>query len=133
MSNTNERSKTGVLVFALGFGSSVSALSLVSHWIPDGDRPTFYAAVVVLQSLGHAIGDPGLMMVYSWGLGRRGGGGWEGWEASPFFAVSVSSKSLYSKLFCVAKKRMRRWLLICSLGTICFGRSFGMFNTPGKK
>lgn len=82
-------SPLGVLVFAAGFGSSVSALSLISHWVKDADKPAVYAAVVVLQSLGHAVGDPCLWSAYSFGLGKG-----DGWQALPFYTVSVSLSSI---------------------------------------
>jgi hypothetical protein len=72
-------SSKGVSVFAAGFGSRVFALSLVSYWISDDANATLYAAIVVLESLGHAIGDPAASL----GLPPF-------WQAMPFFVGSVS-------------------------------------------
>jgi hypothetical protein len=50
----------GVFVFAAGFGSRISTLSLISYWISDDSKATLYAAIAGVKNIGHAIGDPGL-------------------------------------------------------------------------
>ncbi|PMD16503.1 MFS general substrate transporter [Hyaloscypha hepaticicola] len=70
----------GVSVFAAGFGSRVFALSLVSYWISDDTKATLYAAIVVLESLGHAIGDPAIQQIFAASLGLP-----PFWQAMPFF------------------------------------------------
>ncbi len=77
----------GVSVFAAGFGSRVFALSLVSYWISDDAKATLYAAIVVLESLGHAIGDPAIQQIFAASLGLP-----PFWQAMPFFVGAVSSK-----------------------------------------
>lgn len=78
----------GVLVFASGFGSRVSALSLVSHWISDDTKATLYAAIAVLENLGHAIGDPSLHQIFAATLRLQFS---PFWQALPFFIASVSN------------------------------------------
>jgi hypothetical protein len=63
----------------------VFALSLVSYWISDDAKATLYAAIVVLESLGHAIGDPSMQQVFAVSLGFQ-----PFWQAMPFFAAAVS-------------------------------------------
>ncbi|KAK0119437.1 hypothetical protein ONS95_010886 [Cadophora gregata] len=74
----------GVFIFAAGFGSRVSALSLVSYWISDDAKATFYAAIVVLESLGHAVGDPSIQQIFAASLRLS-----PFWMAMPFFVGSV--------------------------------------------
>ncbi|KAE8447153.1 hypothetical protein EG329_010984 [Mollisiaceae sp. DMI_Dod_QoI] len=73
----------GVFIFASGFGSRVSALSLVSYWIPDDAKATFFAAIVVFESLGHAIGDPAMQQIFAHSLKLS-----NFWWALPFFVGS---------------------------------------------
>jgi hypothetical protein len=80
-------SLTGVFIFAAGFGSRVFALSLVSYWISDDAKATLYAAIVVLESLGHAIGDPSMQQIFAASLGLP-----PFWQAMPFFVGAVSSR-----------------------------------------
>jgi hypothetical protein len=75
-----------VSVFAAGFGSRVSALSLVSYWISDDAKATIYAAIIVLESLGHSIGDPSMQQILAASLRLS-----PFWQALPFFAASVST------------------------------------------
>jgi hypothetical protein len=77
----------GVFVFAAGFGSRVSALSLVSHWISDDTKATLYAAIAVLENLGHAVGDPTLQQIFATTLRLRFP---PFWQALPFFVTAVS-------------------------------------------
>ncbi|KAF8861648.1 MFS general substrate transporter [Acephala macrosclerotiorum] len=70
----------GVFIFASGFGSRVSALSLVAYWIPDDTKATFFAAIVVFESLGHAIFDPAMQQIFATSLKLA-----EFWWALPFF------------------------------------------------
>lgn len=76
----------GVLIFASGFGSRVSALSLVAYWISDDMKATFFAAIVVLESLGHAVGDPAMQQTFAHALRFN-----EFWWALPFFVAAVST------------------------------------------
>jgi hypothetical protein len=73
-----------VLVFAAGFGSRVSALSLVSYWISDESKGTIYAAIIVLESLGHSIGDPSMQQILAASLRFS-----PFWQALPFLVASV--------------------------------------------
>lgn len=77
--------RLGVCIFAAGFGSRVSALALVSHWISDNAKATMYAAIVVLESLGHAIGDPSMQQIFAASLQFS-----PFWMATPFFVAAVS-------------------------------------------
>ena len=61
------------------------ALSLVSYWISDDAKATLYAAIVVLESLGHAIGDPAIQQIFAKSLDLS-----PFWQATPFFVGSVS-------------------------------------------
>ncbi|KAH7355376.1 hypothetical protein BKA65DRAFT_394485, partial [Rhexocercosporidium sp. MPI-PUGE-AT-0058] len=70
----------GVFIFAAGFGSRVSALSLVSYWIADDAKATLYASIVVLESLGHAVGDPSIQQIFAASLQMS-----PFWMAMPFF------------------------------------------------
>lgn len=75
-----------VSIFAAGFGSRVSALSLVSYWISDDSKATIYAAIVVLESLGHSIGDPSMQHILAASLRLP-----PFWQALPFFFAAVGS------------------------------------------
>lgn len=75
----------GVSIFAAGFGSRVSALSLVSYWIADDAKATLYAAIVVLESLGHAVGDPSMQQIFAASLQMP-----PFLMATPFFVGAVS-------------------------------------------
>jgi hypothetical protein len=75
-----------VFVFAAGFGSRVSALSLVSYWISDDAKATMYAAIAVLESLGHFIGDPSMQQILAASLRLS-----PFWQALPFFVGSVGA------------------------------------------
>lgn len=75
----------GVFIFAAGFGSRVFALSLVSYWISDDAKATLYAAIVVLESLGHAAGDPSIQHIFAASLSFP-----PFWQAMPFFVGAVS-------------------------------------------
>jgi hypothetical protein len=76
-----------VFIFASGFGSRVSALSLVSYWISDDTKATLYASITVLESLGHAVGDPSMQQVFAAALRLP-----YFWHALPFFVAAVSSE-----------------------------------------
>jgi hypothetical protein len=78
---------TGVFIFASGFGSRVSALSLISYWIAPDAKATVYAAITVLESLGHAVGDPAMQQIFAASLSLE-----TFWLAMPFFVVAVSFK-----------------------------------------
>ncbi|KUJ06786.1 uncharacterized protein LY89DRAFT_678369 [Mollisia scopiformis] len=73
----------GVFIFASGFGSRVSALSLVSYWISDDTKGTFFAAIVVFESLGHAVGDPAMQQIFASSLRLT-----KFWWALPFFVAA---------------------------------------------
>ncbi|KAF4634520.1 hypothetical protein G7Y89_g3589 [Cudoniella acicularis] len=74
----------GVALFASGFGSRVSALSLISYWIPASSKATIYAAITVFESLGHAIGDPSMQQTFAAALKLDA----EFWLALPFFVAA---------------------------------------------
>jgi hypothetical protein len=76
-----------VFIFASGFGSRVSALSLISYWIVPDAKATVYAAITVLESLGHAVGDPAMQQIFAASLNLE-----TFWLAMPFFVVAVSFK-----------------------------------------
>ncbi|PBP21869.1 MFS multidrug transporter [Diplocarpon rosae] len=85
----------GVSVYAAGFGSRVSALALISYWISDDAKASSYAAIVVLESLGHAVGDPLIQQIFAASLSLP-----PFWMATPFFVgaafygLAVMSSSL---------------------------------------
>ncbi|EKD21754.1 MFS multidrug transporter [Drepanopeziza brunnea f. sp. 'multigermtubi' MB_m1] len=80
----------GVLVFAAGFGSRVSALALVSSWVSDDSKATMFAGIVVLESLGHAVGDPAIQQIFAASLLLP-----PFWMAMPFFVGAG--------LYCIAR------------------------------
>ncbi|KAG9240836.1 major facilitator superfamily domain-containing protein [Calycina marina] len=85
----------GVAIFAAGFGSRVSALSLVSYWIPDDAKATLYATITVLESIGHAIGDPSIQQLFAASLAFP-----VFWQAMPFFfAASLYFLTIVSTSF----------------------------------
>lgn len=74
-----------VAIFAAGFGSRVSALSLVSYWIPNDFKATSYAAIAVLENIGHAIGDPSMQFIFASSLKLP-----KVWMPLPFFVTAAS-------------------------------------------
>ena len=78
--------RLGVAIFAAGFGSRVSALSLVSYWISHDAKATIYATITVIESLGHAIGDPSMLQILAASLKLP-----LFWQGLPFFVAAVSS------------------------------------------
>ncbi|EPE34909.1 MFS general substrate transporter [Glarea lozoyensis ATCC 20868] len=60
-----------VAIFASGFGSRVSALALISYSIPAASQPVVYAGITVLESAGHAVGDPLMLHVFAGSLDGR--------------------------------------------------------------
>ncbi|KAI6714231.1 hypothetical protein JHW43_003268 [Diplocarpon mali] len=93
----------GVSVYAAGFGSRVSALALISYWISDEAKASFFAAIVVLETLGHAVGDPLIQQIFAASLSLP-----PFWMAMPFFfgayiirwiiGVRSSAKRFFLKL-----------------------------------
>jgi len=79
-------------VFAAGFGSRVSTLSLISYWISGDSKATLYAAIAVVENIGHAIGDPSLQQIFAAVLRLRLS---PFWQALPFFVAAVSLEYLY--------------------------------------
>lgn len=61
-------------------------LSLISFWISDDSKGGFYAAIAVLENIGHAVCDPTLQYIFAAMLGKSS----KAWLAVPFFVVSVS-------------------------------------------
>ncbi|KAF7922635.1 hypothetical protein EAE99_007212 [Botrytis elliptica] len=76
----------GVSIFATGFGSRVSTLSLISHFIPASSLATLYASIAVLENLGHAINDPSMQHIFAATLRLP-----SFWHALPFFVAAVST------------------------------------------
>lgn len=74
----------GICIFAAGFGSRVSALSLISYWIPSESKATLYAAIAVLENLGHAIGDPSMQQLFATALELP-----SHWLALPFYVTAL--------------------------------------------
>jgi len=62
-------------------------LSLVSFWISEDSKGGFYAAIAVLENIGHAVCDPTLQYTFAAMLGKSS----KAWLAVPFFVVSVST------------------------------------------
>jgi hypothetical protein len=76
----------GVFIFAAGFGSRVSTLSLISYWTSDDSKATLYAAIAVVENIGHAVGDPSLQQIFATTLRLH----WSSfWQALPFFVAAV--------------------------------------------
>ena len=82
----------GVFVFAAGFGSRVSTLSLISYWISDDSKATLYAAIAVVENIGHAIGDPSLQQIFAATLRLHLT---PFWQALPFFVAAVSRLGIF--------------------------------------
>lgn len=83
----------GVFIFASGFGSRVSALGLISYWISADAKATLYASIVVLESLGHAVGDPLMAYIFASSMQLS-----PFWTAMPFFFAAVSTYYFYGSL-----------------------------------
>ncbi|KAH6696760.1 hypothetical protein DL95DRAFT_306357, partial [Leptodontidium sp. 2 PMI_412] len=99
---TSQLLPIGVFIFAAGFGSRVSALSLVSYWIADDAKATLYAAIVVLESLGHAVGDPSIQQIFAASLQLP-----PFWMAMPFFVgAAFYSLAAVSTVFIRLEKRL---------------------------
>lgn len=60
-------------------------LSLISFWISDNSKGGFYAAIAVLENIGHAMCDPTLQYIFAAMLGKSS----KVWLAVPFFVVAV--------------------------------------------
>jgi len=73
-----------IVIFAAGFGSRVSTLSLVSYWISDSSKASLYAAIAVLENIGHAVGDPSMQYIFAAVLDLP-----PFWLATPFFVASI--------------------------------------------
>ncbi|KAK6586895.1 hypothetical protein PZA11_000185 [Diplocarpon coronariae] len=90
----------GVSVYAAGFGSRVSSLALISYWISDDAKASFFAAIVVLESLGHAVGDPLIQQIFAASLSLP-----PFWMAMPFFfGAAFYALALFSASFIRFKK-----------------------------
>ncbi|TGO54333.1 hypothetical protein BOTNAR_0271g00050 [Botryotinia narcissicola] len=76
----------GVSIFTIGFGSRVSTLSLISHFIPPSSLATLYASIAVLENLGHAINDPSMQHIFAATLRLP-----SFWHALPFFVAAVGT------------------------------------------
>jgi hypothetical protein len=79
--------RQAVFVYAAGFGSRVSTLSLISYWISDDSKATLYAAIAVVENIGHAVGDPSLQQIFAVALRLQFN---PFWQALPFFVAAVS-------------------------------------------
>ncbi|KAL3426061.1 MFS multidrug transporter [Phlyctema vagabunda] len=92
---TAELIPIGLFFFSAGFGSKVSALSLVSYWISDSSKATLFAGIAVLENIGHAIGDPSMHQLLAAAFRLP-----PVWLALPFFvAASIYSLAIISTLF----------------------------------
>lgn len=74
----------GVSIFAAGFGSRISTLSLISHFIPASSLATLYASIAVLENIGHAINDPSMQHIFAATLHLP-----SFWHALPFFVAAI--------------------------------------------
>lgn len=63
-------------------------MSLVAYWITDDTKATFFAAIVVFESLGHAVGDPSMQQIFAYSLKLT-----KFWWALPFFVGAVSAEN----------------------------------------
>ncbi|KAF7947912.1 hypothetical protein EAE96_008984 [Botrytis aclada] len=95
----------GVSIFAAGFGSRVSTLSLTSHFIPASSLATLYASIAVLENLGHAINDPSMQHIFAATLRLP-----PVWHALPFFVAAVGTLLLLTN--CKIRTRFRVNMLI---------------------
>lgn len=59
----------------------------MSYWISDDSKATFYAAIAVIENIGHAIGDPSLQQIFAATLRLELN---PFWQALPFFVAAVS-------------------------------------------
>ncbi|RDW80858.1 hypothetical protein BP5796_05556 [Coleophoma crateriformis] len=85
----------GLLFFSAGFGSKVSALSLISYWISDSSKATLFAGIAVLENIGHAFGDPMMHQLLAAAFRLA-----PAWLPLPFFvAASIYSLAIFSTLF----------------------------------
>jgi len=58
---------------------------LITYWISADAKATLYASIVVLESLGHAIGDPLMAQIFASSMRLS-----PFWTAMPFFFAAVS-------------------------------------------
>ena len=80
--------RPAVLVYTFGFGTRVSLIALLSAWIDDSAKAQFFAAVGVLETVGHGFGDPAIQQVFAAVVGRKD------WLLGlPFFVAGVSDIS----------------------------------------
>lgn len=79
----------GVAIFAAGFGSRVSALSLVSSWVEKDIRASLYTVNAVLENIGHAVGDPSMQHIFAAVVDRS-----RPWLAMRFFMAAVGSSKI---------------------------------------
>ena len=66
----------------------MAAISLISYWISDDVKAALYAAITVLESLGHAFGDPSMQQIFAASLRLP-----YFWHALPFFVAAVSVRN----------------------------------------
>ena len=75
-------------MFASGFGSKVSTLSLATYLTPDDAKAALYSAFAVFENVGHLVGDPSLHQIFAATLRLQFS---PFWQALPFFVAAVSS------------------------------------------
>lgn len=75
-------------MFASGFGSKVSTLSLITYLTPEDAKAALYSALAVLENAGHLIGDPSLHQIFAATLRQQFP---PFWQALPFFVAAVGS------------------------------------------
>jgi hypothetical protein len=83
---------SGVFIFSSGFGSRVSTLAFTSYIVPDHSKASFYAAIAILENIGHTFGDPMMQQIFAAVMG-----GTVFWLATPFFFAGVSYASCHSR------------------------------------
>ena len=74
-----------LFVFATGFGSRVSTLSLLTSWTPLESRSSIYGIVAIVENLGIMAGEPLLQNVFAASLNLS-----KFWMGLPFFCSAVS-------------------------------------------
>lgn len=82
-------------MYTAGFGSKISTLALISYYIEDDSKAKFYAAVAVLENIGHGLGDPLIQHIFASVVDR---GGY--WLAAPFFVEAVGNGYLTQNFPC---------------------------------
>jgi hypothetical protein len=86
-----------VLVFAVGFGTRVSTLSLVTSWSNENMRARVYGVIQIVENIGKLSAEPLLLNIFAAALKFP-----KFWLGLPFFTAAVSLSGRLFFFFCVS-------------------------------